>query len=446
MTALPMRFLLATWRGWSVRRRATTLLAAALAVAGAGLAAYLELKRPGDVSDPRAEFVAPKPKRPNKPKTVDWPLFGYDAARTKSLPARRIKPPFRPIWGWDTGELMEFSPIVVDGTVYGINNSALLFALDAGTGKRRWRKQVGRLSASSPAYHNGRLFAVTLDPGQVLAFRPRDGRLLWRREMPGRIESSPVVHNGKVIVGCECAAVFALSAKSGKVVWQAPTAGAVKAAPAVHRNTVYAGDYGGQMNAIDAGDGHVRWATGDLGLGLGRSGRFYSTAAVAFGRVYAGNVDGRVYSFEASGGGIAWTHSTGDWVYGGVAVADPKGMPPAVFAGSFDGNAYALNARTGVELWRASAGGIVSGAGSVVGDVYYVATLRKRTIGYDVRTGRRVFKFGTGQYNPVISDGRRIYLTGYSGITALEPKERKGRGKAGNKGGRKGGRPRGKRD
>lgn len=437
MTTLPMRFLLATWRGWPVRRRAAILLAA-LVVAGGGLGAYLELKRPGDVSDPGAKFLAPEPKRQKELKTVDWPFFGFDAARTKYLPSRRLKPPFRPIWGWDSGELMEFSPIVVDGTVYGINNSALLFALDADTGKRRWKKRVGRLSASSPAYSHGRLFAVTLDPGQVLAFRPRDGKLIWRRPMPGRIESSPVVHNGRVIVGCECATVFALDAKSGKIVWQAPTAGAVKAAAAIHKNTVYVGDYGGQMNALDAGDGHVRWTTGDLGVGLGRSGRFYSTPAVAYGRVYAGNVDGRVYSFEASGGGIAWTHSTGDWVYGGVAVADPKGLPPAVFAGSFDGNAYALNAQTGVELWRAPAGGIVSGAGSIVGDVYYIATLRKRTIGYDVRTGRRVFKFGTGQYNPVISDGRRIYLTGYSGITALEPKEKR-RGKA--KGGR-GSRPR----
>ena len=38
-----------------------------------------------------------------------------------------------------------------------------------------------------------------------------------------------------------------------------------------------------------------------------------------------------------------------------------------------------------------------------------------------MRSGRRVFRYGDGTYTPVISDGRRIYLTGYSSITALQP-------------------------
>jgi hypothetical protein len=38
-----------------------------------------------------------------------------------------------------------------------------------------------------------------------------------------------------------------------------------------------------------------------------------------------------------------------------------------------------------------------------------------------MKSGRRVFHYGRGTYSPVISDGRHIYLTGYSSITALEP-------------------------
>ena len=38
-----------------------------------------------------------------------------------------------------------------------------------------------------------------------------------------------------------------------------------------------------------------------------------------------------------------------------------------------------------------------------------------------MKTGRQVFHYKTGTYTPVISDGRRIYLIGYSSITALEP-------------------------
>jgi hypothetical protein len=38
-----------------------------------------------------------------------------------------------------------------------------------------------------------------------------------------------------------------------------------------------------------------------------------------------------------------------------------------------------------------------------------------------MRSGKRVFRYPYGTYTPVISDGRRIYLTGYSSINALEP-------------------------
>ena len=36
-----------------------------------------------------------------------------------------------------------------------------------------------------------------------------------------------------------------------------------------------------------------------------------------------------------------------------------------------------------------------------------------------MKTGQRVFRYKTGAYTPVISDGRRIYLAGYSSINAL---------------------------
>jgi hypothetical protein len=57
-----------------------------------------------------------------------------------------------------------------------------------------------------------------------------------------------------------------------------------------------------------------------------------------------------------------------------------------------------------------------------VGDIVYVAEFsNKTTSGFMMRSGRRVFRYPKGTYSPVISDGRRIYLTGYSSITALRP-------------------------
>jgi hypothetical protein len=57
-----------------------------------------------------------------------------------------------------------------------------------------------------------------------------------------------------------------------------------------------------------------------------------------------------------------------------------------------------------------------------VGDIVYVAEFTsKTTSGFMMRSGRRVWRYPKGTYTPVISDGRRLYLTGYSSITALQP-------------------------
>jgi outer membrane protein assembly factor BamB len=409
---------------WTIAIWAVSLAA----LGGLAVAAYDTLKRPGDILNEDVAFdededVPGKPKKPEEVETVDWPLYGADLARTKNLDVD-VKPPFRQIWSWDSGELMEFSPIVVNDVLYGMNNDALFFAVDADNGKVLWKKDVGKLNASSPVYHKGILYAVNLEPGQVFALDAKNGRTVWSKPLPGRSESSPALYKGKLIFGCECATVFAYDAQTGKQVWATSTEAEVKAAPAVSDGKVYVGDYAGEMYALNSVNGDVIWQSSGQGGSFGQAGRFYSSPAVAFGRVYAGNVDSRVYSFDSENGDVAWTQSTGDWVYSGAVVGE-SGSRPAVFTGSFDHKVYAMDARTGDVIWTRDTGGIISGAGAIVGDIYYVSILAGKTYGYDTASGDVVFKFNKGEYNPAISDGNRLYITGYSSINAFEQKTKK---------------------
>jgi outer membrane protein assembly factor BamB len=436
--------LLARWRSWSVRQRLAVAGAVALVCAGGIAAAYLILKRPSDIQNPGAAFRG-KEKELEKKENLDWPMYGYDLERTRYLNVKDVAPPFEHRFLFDAGELLEFSPIYVDGVLYVMNKDAQFFAIDAGNGKLIWKRDVGQLNASAPDYADGKLYAVSLTPGHVVALRAKDGKRLWTRPLPGRSESSPLVHGGTVYVGAESGDFYALDAEDGSDVWHIDTAGSVKAGAAFHDGTLYVGDYAGHMYAIRASDGAIRWDTTDLGVGFGRSGRFYATPAVAFGRVYAGNADGRVYSFEASTGEIAWTHSTGDLVYAAPAVADTPDTPPTVYIGSGNGVFFALNADTGAEIWRsAPMGGLITGAASVIGRVVYASAVgTDTTLGFAIEDGDVVYKVDKGEYNPVISDGHRIYLTGYAGITKLTPKEEGGKGKGRKKGGGEG-KPKGK--
>jgi outer membrane protein assembly factor BamB len=144
--------------------------------------------------------------------------------------------------------------------------------------------------------------------------------------------------------------------------------------------------------------------------------------------VFAGNTDGKTYSFGAKSGELAWSKSTGGYVYSSPAIVNVPKLGPTVYIGSYDGTLYALDARSGGTRWTQKAAGRISGGVSVVGNVAYYADLdSKSTFGADIRTGKIVFRRNRGTYNPVTSDGRRIYLTGYNSITALDPiKKRKG--------------------
>lgn len=429
-----LRLLRDPGRLWREHRKALVVaLVAVLFLLGGGVAlAYELLKRPPDISNPEVTFKPQKPKK-QKRRTVTWPQYGYDRARTRYLPAKGIKPPFRKIWRYTDRPLLEFPPVVARGRLFFVNNNGFAVALDADSGRQLWKRRIGRLNASSPTFHKNRLYVVNLEPGHVLKLDARTGKTLWKRDLPGRAESSPVVVGRSVYFGCECGELFSLSTVNGNVRWTTGLGGPVKAAPAYSGGTLFVGDYGGYMNAVDAKTGKLKWQSDSLGQGFGTSGAFYSTPAVAFGRVYAGNNDTRVYSFDRRDGTIAWTYSTGGYAYSGPAAARTSRTGPTVYIGSFDGNIYALNARSGEPRWVRSAGGQVIGSATAIGNIVYIAEFDDTsTTGFAMKGGRTVWRYPRGTYTPVVSDGRRIYLVGYSSITALQPFKYK-RGLSGNR-------------
>jgi outer membrane protein assembly factor BamB len=410
------------------RRRRWPFIAAGLVLllAGGAVAAYfLFFRKQDNFSDPNAAFdtnttkAKPKP----KPETFKWPIYGFTPERDRFLDAD-IRPPFRKQWKFSKGHgLIEFQPVLANRVLYYVNNSGTAFAVDAKTGKQKWRRSVASLNASSPAWNKGRIFIVTLKPGTITALNAKNGKKIWKKSLPSRAESSPIVVNGVVYFGSENGTVYAYRAKDGRKVWTYHAGGAVKAGLAYSKGTLYFGDYSGAMTAVRARNGSKVWSTGTSGASFGRSGQFYSTPAVAYGRVYVGNTDSFVYSFVASDGHLAWRHGTGSYVYAAPAVGSVPRLGPTVFIGSYDGNFYALDAKSGGVRWTHRDGGKISGAPTVVGKYVYYSSLGKHdTSGLDVRSGKRVWKFPHGAFNPVISDGKRLYLTTNSTVFGLVPK------------------------
>jgi outer membrane protein assembly factor BamB len=346
--------------------------AALLLLLGAG-AAYVAYKR-DKAADVRGsstvEFVTTEEEEPLPPPPaaetleIAWPLNGYDAERQRVGPYQ-LKPPFRRIWMFRARNLLEFPPAVAYGRLYFTNNSGVMFAVNAKTGKRAWKKPIGRCVAASPAVADHTVFQVFLNrppcnskakpgrlEGEVIAFASGFGKIRWRTRI-GPSETSPLVVDGVVYVGDWRGRVYALDARTGRVRWTFQGKGRIKGGIARSGNRLYVGTYSGYVYALRAGTGKVIWRTRSQDR-LGGRGQFYSTPA-----------------------------TTGDL------------------------------------RWRFDAGDHISGSATVLDGVVYFSTFDERTFALAARTGRRLWTFPDGKYAGVVADRDRIYLAGHARLYGL---------------------------
>jgi outer membrane protein assembly factor BamB len=360
------------------------------------------------VAPPPPALPPPPPKPRPAPSDEPWPVYGYDLARTRFFPhGAKLDPPLHVGWSFHDGALLEFPPVIYDNTLYFEDGNGSAKAVSTTNGRLLWERKVGTLAAASPALDIRRKLvfftllstsagARTPGNGAVVAVSMKTGKPVWSHALPPGSESSPLVHGLSVFLGDQNGTVYSFRTSDGHLNWSFQASGGVKGGVALAHDTIY---FGREIWSAAGGDS------------------FYSTAAVAFGRVYIGSTSGAVHAFWASSGAPSWTASTGAYVYASPAVADVPGLGPTVYIGSYDGHVYAYNAESGGVRWSHDAGGRVDGSATVLGNVVYYSDLgSNKTAGLDVRTGRQVFAFPDGEFTPVITDGKVVFLIGYSTI------------------------------
>jgi outer membrane protein assembly factor BamB len=408
-------------------RRALALTAGATLVAGGSLGAWL-LSR-GQEPAPSGRSTGTVAVR--KVAAHDWPTYGRTPARLHAA-AYRLRPPYRRVWAvFGDSSFIEFPPVIASGRLYFGTDRGRTVAVRTGDGAVLWERFLGHCIAASPAVRDKTVVFTTMGlgpppcnrgTGQVIALDAGDGHILWRYAT-APVESSPLVVAGLVVVGARDGFVYALDVRTGRVAWRFRTGAAVKGSAAAAGATIYIGSYDGHVYALVARTGRLRWRAGP-----GR-GAFYATPAVAGRSVFIAATDGAVYALDAATGRRRWTRRLPSFVYSSAAVAAGR-----IYVGSYDHRLYALAASTGATLWSYRGRGPVSGTPSVLGGLVYFSTCgscshfesdpaARRTYAVDARSGRLVWSFPDGEYSPVVSDGRRLYLTGYTTVYGLAPLE-----------------------
>ena len=422
-----------------------------LLVAAAGAYMYVSDEDPPEKrGSATVEFEpeeAPEPPPAPKEKVikVPWPMFGYDPERTKASPYPH-RPPYRTLWRLDAGDTVEFPPSVGYGNVYIAQQKGRFFALDGRTGKPAFKtKNFDRCAASSPTVgRNGLVYQSYMHPvgdlsnpcpqdaaspdGFLLAMDARTGKERWRfNSMP--IESSPLLRGKRLFIGSWDGNVYAINARNGRKIWSSSIGSKVNASPAYSNGRLFVADYTGTLHALDARTGRRLWSASDA------TEFYYATPAVAYGRVFIGSTDGTMYAYGAKTGNLLWARPLGTYVYSAAALFDRK-----VYVGSYDGQFYALDAATGETVWQKEMPSSVHAPPVVMGGLVYVATCATcgsaaqryvkngvdSTTAFNARTGRKVWRNNAGKYSsPIVADQKRVYLTGRSMVFGLKPVKRK---------------------
>jgi len=300
------------------------------------------------------------------------PVHTIEARFTRSGPVEPVamppddSPVAEPVWTYEAGAPIWGGVACADGTVYVGDDAGVLHAVDAKTGRQRWRAATGGAVRARPTL-DGQALYVPSDDGSLYRLEVSDGRLRWK---------VPVVEGE-----------FERGARFDQYAGSA----------VIEAGTLYLGTGDGRVLALDPVDGSTRWVF-HAGDGVG------STPAVGGGRVFVGSFDGKVYALDAASGAVLWSHDTGAPVSSSPALAGGR-----VLVGSRSYDLFALDAATGEVDWRYYYWfSWVDSDPTVADDTAYVGSSDAlKVLALDVETGRPRWTFRTGGWSwarPAVAD------------------------------------------
>ena len=291
------------------------------------------------------------------------------------------------------------------------------------------RRSSATLAAASPAYADARSTPSCCSAPRAAAGRrrPRGGRSTaraggsrWSRKLaePQRVLAADRLRT-RCTSGRERDRLRDDARSDGSVRWRFRADGRGEGRPRDADGRLFFGDYGGSRTRSGASDGGRVWKSGTSGRRLGLSGGQLLLPRPPWptGACTSATPTARMYSFCRAT--TATSPGAGD---GRLRLRLPRrGAVPGVGRRSTSAPTTAvLRARRALGRVRwAPAEGRISGGAPVLGDLVF-----SRAAEDDATVGARTGRSSVGaarRFNPVVSDGRRIFLAGSRACSALRP-------------------------
>jgi outer membrane protein assembly factor BamB len=272
------------------------------------------------------------------------------------------------IWSFAAKGAINSTPAVADGAVYVLSRDGNLYAIDAQTGREQWSFTTGgerRFTApgihgitpktevmpdpfdvflSSPAVAGGVVYVGSGDHN-VYAIDAATGRLRWKFLTGNVVHASPAVVNGTVFIGSWDRYLYALDARSGALKWKFQTGDdrdiynqvGIASSAAVAGGIVYFGCRDSKLYALDERSGRLRWKHDEHGSWV------IASPAIDDNTVYYTTSDEkRFWALDARTGAERFALP-----YGAFAFSSPALTANVAYYGTFDGRLHAVDTRAG---------------------------------------------------------------------------------------------------
>ncbi len=332
-------------------------------------------------------------------------------------------------WKFAAKGAVNSSPAVADGAVYFLSLDGNVYAVDSESGKLKWSFKTGgeqRFTArgihgiqprtemmpdpfdvflSSPAVAGGVVYVGSGDHN-VYALEAETGKLKWKFATGDVVHASPAVANGVVYIGSWDRYLYALSAATGEPLWKFETGDdqeihnqiGIASSADVSGDTVYFGCRDGHFYAVDAKSGNLRWKHDN------KMGWVIASPALYNGMVLFPTSDGtRFKALDAASGNLVF-----DIVNKAISFSSPTIAKDRVCFGTSDGWLHAVDLNNRKLAASFQTDGSKANATKYVaanGTMDYAALYPDSTLDGTIIGLERMYSLGSVLSSPVVSDG-----------------------------------------
>ena len=263
------------------------------------------------------------------------------------------------------GAYYQSKPTAANDTVYFGTPMRFVYAVDAHTGKEKWKFELGASISGAPTIGDGKIF-VGQQGGEdeFYCLDAETGRKLWDTKLDW-VWGSATYSDGMVYVPGIDGYAWALDAATGHVIWKQPFAMSVCSEPAVEDDIVIFGCWDNYLKAFDKKTGTLCWQYNGAGTDSG-------VAIIKYGRVYVKNK-----CIDAKTGKLVWEFVDGNNIFNITPAYHDGKVYMSCWHGLGLGGicvramVYCIDAETGELIWTTQGAGLSSPVIGGEGNVYF---------------------------------------------------------------------------